>query len=201
MYIIAPIINVLIFLAWIFLAEEKQIIHLDIPIWIWMVFVFYLVIRRYADGLQNTTRNLARIVLLKMNESDDQFERTTCMQILLTPDFTSVIGVFWVNLSIVAFASMLFSGGWLLGILAITLPALGFPWFFPIFYGFHMNSVKNYVFSSKRQKIMGFMELGVPFSYIEDVLTEGVEKKRNPQKWWAELKYGNLKQFATDPQG
>ena len=175
-----------------------QMIHLDFPIWVWVVFASCLAVRRYADGLQNTTRNLARIVLLKMNESDEQFQRVASMQILLTPNSASVIGIIWMGLSIAAFASLLFFGGWLLGILGVVLPVLGFPWFLPIFYGFHMKSVRNYVFSRKPQKIMEFMQIGVMFPHIEDVLTEGVEDKKDPQEWWADLKYGNLQQGGAD---
>lgn len=197
MYFVAPIINVLIFVAWLSIAEPKRMIQLDIPIWVWGVYVSYIIVRRYADGLQNTTRNLARIVLLKMNESDDQFQRVASMQILLTPNFASFIGVFWMALSIGAFASMLIYGGWLLGFLGVVLPILGFPWFLPIFYGYHMKSVKKYVSSRKPQKIMEFMELGVMFPHVEDVLVEGVEKNKDPQEWWADLKYGNLQPVAS----
>ena len=124
-----------------------------------------------------------------MNESDEQFQKVASMQILMTPNVAISVGIVWTCLSVSSFFGLLYFGGWACSILSVILPILGFPWIVPIGYGLHMRTVRNYIMQQKPKKILEFMQAGIPFPLVEEVLNEGIREKRNPQQWWGELKF------------
>lgn len=186
---LAPIINLLVLIGYIFMAEEKRVFELGMPWWVWLIFVIYLCFFRFADGLQNTTRNLARILLIKMGESDEDRQRVASIQLMLTPNLVNYIAVPWIISSIASFSAILFEGGWALALVSIILPSLGFPWIIPIFYQFHMRFVHKYVRKNGAQKLFECTQLGINYAQLDEVLYQGVTERKNPQQWWANLKF------------
>ncbi len=53
-----------------FFEKDKSTWPEELILWPWLIFVSYLLLDRFFDGLQNTTRNIARIYLLKNGEDD-----------------------------------------------------------------------------------------------------------------------------------
>ena len=99
MYYIAPIVNASFLILYFIFADEESV-KLDSPsIWVFLIFCSYLLVRRYADGLQNTTLNIARISLLRAGRSDTNRQEIASIQLFLTPDSSIKIGCLWMILS------------------------------------------------------------------------------------------------------
>jgi TPR repeat protein len=190
MSLIAPIVNCS-FLLLYFIFSETTSVKLDSPsTWVYLIYYSFLFARRYADGLQNTTRNIARILLLKSGKSDEDGRAIVAIQLFLTPNSSIKIGVLCVTLCIASFIALTLTTGWLIAILAHTLAVFGFPWFLPMCYQYHLKCILKQVAQNKRSNIYEYLQLNDEFPDLEDTLKDAIQNKRNPQDWWGDIKFG-----------
>jgi|GEM_PF-2758045 len=190
MYLIAPIVNLSFLLLYFIFTDATAIKTTPPSIWVVLIFCSSLVVRRYADGLQDTTLNIARILLLQSGKSDKNRQAIYTIQLFLTPDSSIKIGYLWIILCIASFVSLTFATGWLIAILALTLAVFGFPWFLPLLYQYHLKNILKQLSKNKQTDIYNYLLLNAEFPDLEDTIKDAIKNKRNPREWWGDIKFG-----------
>ena len=145
------IINFLILCAFIIFKHNKlDSLFFNFNIG-FIIYFLYLILHHYTDALQNTTRNIARVYLMKKYEEPIlTSSMIPKIQIHLTPDSYVPLSFFYVMFHISYFAIILFTNGWLI---AIILELLTFILMFPINYQYQFHLV-NFAFALRLDELL-----------------------------------------------
>lgn len=160
-----------------------------IIVWAWLPYVAHVVLHNFVDGFQNTTRNIARITLIRTSGTDYDPRRVPPIQQALVPSFMTPVTLAWFAVHIVSFAVLLYFQGWGTALAAeIALILLG--WVFPIQYAFHLKHICRFTDGADFANNSLLREADVSSDAVRAVLAKAVAENRNPQEWWAELAHG-----------
>ncbi len=154
--------------------------------WVWLPYLLFLFLNHYEDGHQNTTRNLARIYLLKKYGINYNNELVKMIQIELIPDSLFLETMIWQISHVTSFVLILFYQGWITALIAeLIIPF--FCSFLPLFYQSHLRLILKYFRLTDIEKHMRLSLIGVNFLELFVIIEKAVQEKRNPQLWWGEV--------------
>ena len=108
--------------------------------WVWLPYILHVYLHNFVDGLQNTTRNIARIYLIKNYGPNYDMRLIDPVQRTLIPYSMLPVIILWQATHVSSFALLLFYQGWgtaLVAEFALTL----FGVFIPIRYQSHLRRI------------------------------------------------------------
>jgi hypothetical protein len=187
------IINAVIFICYFIFFSNRRAWPEHIIYWTWISFIIHVFCHHFAYGLQNTTRNIARVHLIKRDGIEYDQKLIVPIQTALVPDSMLPITILWQTAHIGSFALLLFFQGWATALVAefIVLFIVGF---FPINYQSHLKRVQKHTQNIKFNETFGLLMMGVMIDELIQVTEQAIEEKRNPQQWWAtEIRDATLK--------
>jgi hypothetical protein len=157
-----------------------------IILWAWLPYVAHVLLNNFVDGFQSTTRNIARITLIRTTGKDYDPRRVSPIQMALVPSYMTPVTVAWFAVHIGSFAVLLYFQGWGTALAAeIALILLG--WVFPIHYTFHLKRILKHTDDAGFADSRLLTEAEVSPGAVKDVVAAALAQKRNPQEWWATL--------------
>ncbi|MFH1984198.1 MAG: hypothetical protein ABIL58_20345 [Pseudomonadota bacterium] len=170
-------------------AHPQPVWPEKVIVWAWLPYVVHVVLHNFVDGFQNTTRNIARITLIRTSGKDYDHRRVSPVQLALVPSFMTPVTLAWFAAHIGSFAVLLYFQGWGTALGAeIALILLG--WVFPIQYAFHLKHICRLTDDADFTNNSLLREADVSPDAVRAVVAKAVAEKRNPQEWWATLAHG-----------
>lgn len=175
--------NILIFIGYFVFYRDGKTWPDQFLWWAWLPYIAHVWFHHFADGLQNTTRNIARIYLIKNHGVDYDRRLVAPIQTALIPDSMLPIVILWVAVHIGSFTTLLFFQGWAMALVAEFVLII-FGGFFPINYQAHLKRVYKYVQNLGPKKSLAFQMAGVSTEELTELLGQAISERRNPQLWW-----------------
>jgi hypothetical protein len=141
-------------------------------------------LHRFADGMQDTTRNIARIHLLQMRGLwyDDSLKNP--VQMLITPNWMEVVAFFHWLLQISSFPLVLFVLGWKFAVPAHGIVLLS--GFLPLRYQKHLRHISRHIHNLNSKRKFFALAAGVDVDHLTGLVDQALSEKRKPGDWWAE---------------
>lgn len=149
-----------------------------------VAFSLYFALNRAADGVQNTTRNVARIFLNRTVGPAHQQREADFLQSAITPISDRTIGILFIFFSPVLVALMVFTiDGWPTLALVSLVTILG-----PFFVAPYRRSLRGIDahLTKNAFQLVEFIELGYDYAKLHGVVSELIQSGRDPQRVWAE---------------
>lgn len=195
---ISNLINIVFLIVYLVFASEPQVLPNSFIPWPWFLYLGYMGLHHYFDGHQNTTRNLARIYLLRNGLNDNDSKLIFKIQNYLAPGVGSIHSVLvfaFLVLHVSSFIALMVYQGWAVALLAHAIMFLPFTMLLPIFYHQHLKALERRM-SKEFQNNPFSMINSEPLSGLSprdlwELLNEGVDERKDPQQWWAETKFGD----------
>ena len=152
----------------------------------WSVFATYVVVTQFADGQQNSTRNLARVLLIRKFGTNYDSRLISPLQHVMMPEWFTIVGLVYWLLGVASFGLLLFTEGWKVAVPTmvgyLVLGAI-----LPVFYRANLLLIHR---SARLQLVKalasGRLPSDISAGEVYAVIREAVEQKKNPQRWWAE---------------
>lgn len=158
-------------------------------------------LHHFFDGVQNATRNIARIYLLERDGLN--YSHATMQQVwqALIPTAYMPLMMLW-NLSTVAsFACLLLLQGWATAIIAHTAIVL-FGGLVPINYQRHLERIQlSFPQTLSPQEVAKLAYLGISPISLRLLIDRAVYERCDPQKWWGEVMLDTTARTIDEQEG
>lgn len=179
--------NIAVLIGYLIFSEERTAWTGSLVAWAWIPFLAHVILTNFLDGVQNTTRNIARIYLLKTDGLTYDQNLAGHIQKVLIPHSTALPTIFWQLASILSFATLLLFQGWLPAVGAhVTFAALG--GFLPLRPQSHLRRIQDNLENSlDPREISPLLARGVSVLTLHDLVSQAIEERRDPQEWWGEV--------------
>lgn len=151
-----------------------------------VVFALFAVLHVLAFSLQDTTRQLVRIYLLRESGIGYDDRLVPAYQIRLTPNWTIPVTPIWIVSQVASFAWVLFAFGWGIAIGSHLLAHSMLTWI-PIPYRLLLPSVRRHINRpTDTERLLALME-GFDIGSLTSIIDEALSERRNLADWWAKL--------------
>ena len=193
--------NIILLIYYCAFHKNTLTFNAQIPIWVWVIYAINILMFRFVDGLQNNTRNIARITLLKMGETDLQFDRRGIIKEALHPSYTLTSYTTLHIISVISFSFFLFKGGWGLAILTSCMTTFGLWFFVPMWNRFHIQSIRTRFESMSRDAFNArnnLLAIDINIEVIKDILEEALMKNIDLQVYWRSLSSQHTQGIASN---
>ena len=184
------LVNIVCFLCYLAFSPDRTPIPKVIVFWAWLPTAVYFVLHHFFDGVQNTTRNIARIYLLTHHGRNYDASLVPSIQFALIPNNLAILTFIWQAMAVVSFVCLLFYQGWLLAVLS-RIAVWGIGLVTPINYQSHLLRIQSYLGRVDHpQRVIEFIELArrqIDIQDIADLVDAAIRDHRNPQNWWTEV--------------
>jgi len=179
------IANILIFIFYMIFCKDKPAWPVQFVYWPWILYIIHMCFHYSFDGMQNTSRNIARIYL--MNRYGLQYDKSMIYKIqeLLIPNSLLPVIILWQLLHIGSFFSILIHQGWGTVLLA-EVGIFIIPTFIPINYQPHLKRLLKYSQSLSINSSSEFFAFGISPVELHRLFDHAISEQINPQKWWGE---------------
>ena len=179
--------NAIVLVVYFFLDRPHAIADFSaIPIWPIAAFGVFLVTHVVAFSVQDTTRQLVRIFLLRRSGVGYDDGLLPVYQLKMTPNWTVPMAPLYMGVHIASFVLLLFSLGWGVAIGAHVAAHFVLSWI-PSPYTIFLPSIRNHLQrQSEMTKFMAFTE-GFDTDGFVDLIDEALKTRRNLADWWAKL--------------
>jgi hypothetical protein len=167
--------------------------------WAWVPFVVHFGLHHFFDGLQNTTRNIARIYLIQNRGPRYDSRLVEPIQHVLIPDSLHPVTILWQLANVTSFALLLFFQGWgtvLVAELGLLLFGGGFP--IPLGYQAHLRRLHKQAESLDSTTSFRLLMAGIYPDRLSALIGQAIEEKRNPQRWWGLVLRDALEEEVTN---
>jgi hypothetical protein len=154
--------------------------------WAWAPYIIHLLCHHFADGLQNTTRNIARIYLIKNRGVQYPTHLLTIIQNVLIPNSILPFTIVWIISHIGSFSVLLFFQGWGVALIAEFI-VLFFSVFIPINYQKHLKLIHRRSQNLDIANKLYLYDMDIHINDIASLINEAIEGQKNPQSWWSEV--------------
>ena len=177
------LINFVIFILYLLLSVNKSAWPNQFVFWVWIPFIAHIWFHNFADGLQNTTRNIARIYLIKNQSLTYNKRLVPLIQTILVPDSVLPITIMWIIAHISSFSLILFFQGWASAILTeVGIIFLG--GLIPIDYQKHLLRICKHAKNLNNNDSIALLVAKISIEDLIKIIEQAITKKLNPQKWW-----------------
>ncbi|MCF7855658.1 MAG: hypothetical protein K9N51_12730 [Candidatus Pacebacteria bacterium] len=185
--ILPYVANAIVLIVYFFLDRPHPIADFSaIPIWPILAFVVFLVTHVAAFSVQDTTRQLVRIFLLRRSGVGYDDGLLPVYQLKMTPNWTVPMAPLYMGAHVASFVLLLFSLGWGVAIGAHVAAHFILSWI-PIPYALFLPSIRNHLQrQSEMKKLMAFTE-GFDTDGFLALIDEAIKTRRNLGDWWAKL--------------
>ena len=180
------IANALIFVLYFIFADTHPAWGEPFLWWVWPLYIFHVLCHHFADGLQNTTRNIARIYLLKTHGPNYHNHRVLVIQNILIPNSILPFTVAWIISHIASFGVLLFFQGWGIALIA-EFVVLFFSVFIPINYQKHLRLIYKRAQNFKFEEVFSLRNIDIDAGELTSLIHQAIEERKNPQAWWSEV--------------
>lgn len=179
--------NAIVLIVYFFLDRPHPIAHFSaIPISPIVAFGVFLVTHVIAFSVQDTTRQLVRIFLLRRSGVGYDDGLLPVYQLKMTPNWTVPMAPLYVGAHVASFVFLLFSLGWGVAIGAHVVAHFILLWI-PIPYALFLPSIRNHLQrQSEMTKLMAFTE-GFDTDGFVALIDEAIKTRQNLGDWWAKL--------------
>lgn len=193
---IAYILNAIILIVYFFLSEDNSIWPNKFNLFVWLPYLANVYLDHFFDGLQNTTRNIARIYLIQQEGINYNRSQIEPIQHLLIPDAMFLRSILWLIVHVLSFTLILLFQGWGTALVAeVALAILG--GFIPINYQAHLRRIQQNLPKAISSKgLVTQMTIGIVPQKLQELIDHGIAERKNPQRWWAEV----LQKVSIDSQ-
>lgn len=179
------LLNPILLVLYLLLSDHRQAWPEQFLPLAWVPFAIYGYAVHFFDGVQNTSRNIARIYMLEKFGPGYDEKLFRLAQESLIPDNLGSRFLLWQIAGVVSFGVLLVFQGWLSALVAhAALFALG--WVVPINYRRHLLRIQRDLAMPKAE----FMQLataGLSSAELRQLVDQAVAERRNPQRWWGEV--------------
>ena len=177
------IVNILIFIGYFVFWRDRTAWPEHFVLWPWLIYIVHVCLHHFADSLQNTTRNVARIYLIRQHGPNYDSRLVVPIQTALVPNSMLPIIFLWITAHVGSFAALLFVQGWVAALVAeFGLMILGC--FIPLRYPGHLRRVREYAANLNSKASFALMVAGISPQGLADVADQALQEGRNPQEWW-----------------
>ncbi len=182
--ILPYIVNTVILIGYFMFCKNRAAWPEQFLFWAWVPFIAHVWFHHFADGLQNTTRNIARIYLIKNYGVGYDNRLVVPIQMTLVPRSILPITILWVIAHIGSFTMLLIFQGWAIALLA-EFGLMHFGGVLPINYQSHLRRVYKHTQNLGSDESFELLTRGVFMDDLIEVIRQAVEERKNPQDWWA----------------
>ncbi len=184
------IINLIILTVYFIIAKDTHAWPSKIIIWAWSPLVAYLGLYHYFDGVQNATRNIARIYLLQRDGLNYSKEDLKLIWDALIPNVYRPLELLWHLCDVTSFACLLLLQGWATVLVAHAI-IIFFGWLIPINYHRHLKIIRSafpVTLSVEQRHALLWHGFGRnELRELRTLLRQAIKEHRNPQRWWGEV--------------
>jgi len=179
--------NAIVLIVYFFLDRPHPIADFSaISIWPIVAFALFLVTHVVAFSMQDTTRQLVRIYLLRRSGVGYDDGLLPVYQLKMTPNWTVPMALLYMGVHVASFVLLLFSLGWGVAIGAYVAAHFVLLWI-PIPYALFLPSIRNYLQrQSEMKKFMALTE-GFDTDGFVALIDEAIKTRRDLADWWAKL--------------
>jgi len=181
------IINAAVLVSYLIFAEDPRAWPSGFFLWAWIPSVVFLVLHHFFDGVQNTTRNIARIYLLPRDGVNYDYSTMQHIWQSLIPEANLPLVILWKISGIVSFSCLLIFQGWATAICAHAAIVL-IAELIPINYGRHLKRIQ----ASFPRDLAGeqyWLLIGAGISYTElgAIIDQAINEHRDSEQWGCEI--------------
>ena len=180
------IANALIFVLYLVFANSHPAWGKPFLWWVWIPYIIHLLCHHFADGLQNTTRNIARIYLIKNRGIQYPNNLVIIIQNILIPKSILPFTIVWIISHIGSFGILLFFQGWGVALIAEFI-VLFFSVFIPINYQKHLKLIHKRSQNLDIANTLYLHNMDISINDIATLINEAIDEQKNPQLWWSEV--------------
>jgi len=181
---IAYLINIIALVGYFVWWPKHTVWPEEVIAWTWLPFFIHVCYHHYADGVQNTTRNIARIYLLKYHGSNYDDNLVVPIQHALIPDSMFKTTIMWQLAHVSSFIILLFYQGWGTALCA-EIGLILFAGVLPINYQSHLWRIYGSTKKMDFRNVMALLSVGVFVDKLTSIVHQAAKERKNPQKWWA----------------
>lgn len=178
------LVNLIIFIGYLLFWKNKTAMPETFLLIYWIPFIVHVWFHHFADGYQNTTRNIARIYLIKNNGVAYDNQLVAPIQTALVPNSFLIVTFFWYVIHIVSFAILLFFQGWATALVA-EFGLFVFGGVLPIKYQSHLKRVQKHMTNIGFNESLPLHLAGISIEDLKKLVNQAILEHRNPQQWWA----------------
>lgn len=194
---LAYLFNILILIGYFLLYQDSTTWPNQFLWWAWLPYVAYIWFHHFADGMQNTTRNIARIYLIKNEGMYYDKHLVVPIQTAMIPNSMLSMIILWGIIHIVSFSVLLFFQGWGTALVAEFVLII-FGGFIPINYQSHLKRVHKYLQNLGPKETLVFQMVGISTEKLTELLYQAISERRNPQLWWGVVLRDAYKEIMED---
>ena len=179
--------NAIVLIVYFFLDRPHPIADFStIPVWAIVAFAVFLITHIVAFSVQDTTRQLVRIFLLRQTGVGYDDGLLPAYQLKMTPNWTVPMVPLYMGAHVASFVLLLFTLGWGVAIGA-HLTAHFILSLIPIPYILFLPSIRNHL--QRQSEMTKFMALteGFDSNGFVALIDEAIKTRRNLGDWWAKL--------------
>ena len=180
---VAFLVNTLVFFSYFFWVEDRSLWPDTFVWWAWVPYVLHTYLHLFMDGLQNTTRNIARIYLIKNHGPHYDNRLVEPIQHALIPDSMLPVTIVWQLAHISSFCLLLIFQGWGTALVA-ELGLMLFGGILPTGYQSHLRRTLGRAELLDSDTSLRLLTAGIDPDRLFAIIKQAIREKRNPQKWW-----------------
>ena len=194
---LAYLFNILILIGYFLLYQDSTTWPNQFLWWAWLPYVAYIWFHHFGDGMQNTTRNIARIYLIKNEGMYYDKHLVVPIQTAMIPNSMLSMIILWGIIHIVSFSVLLFFQGWGT-VLVAEFVLIIFGGFIPINYQSHLKRVHKYLQNLGPKETLVFQMVGISTEKLTELLYQAISERKNPQLWWGVVLRDAYKEIMED---
>lgn len=195
------LINVAVLVGYFIIANETRAWPSTFIIWAWIPFVAHFLLYHFFDGVQNTTRNIARVYLLQRDGLN--YSHATIQEVwqALIPIAYAPLMILWKLSTVASFVCLLLLQGWPTAIIAHAAITL-FGGLVPINYQRHLERIQSsFPQTLSPQDVVKLAYFGVSLTELRLLIDQAVDERRDPQKWWGEVMHDTTARTIDEQEG
>lgn len=150
----------------------------------WIPLIVFLYLHHFFDGMQNATRNIARIYLLHNHGIGYDKSFIVPIQLSIFPDSLKFISFLYFLSEIGSFSIILIYQGWAVAIISL-LAAYLLTGLIPINYTKHLKRIFKYLMDPKCNALFNLTRQGIRTNQIVKMIDKSIKYKINLQDYWA----------------
>ena len=164
--------------------------------WAWVPYVLHVFLHRFMDGLQNTTRNIARIYLIQNHGLHYDNRLVNPIQNVLIPDSILPVTILWQFAHALSFCLLLFLQGWFTALVA-EFALMFFSGILPLSYQSHLKRIHRQAESLDSTTSFRLLMVGIYPKRLSAIISQAIQESKNPQQWWSVILRDAIKEEVT----
>jgi hypothetical protein len=172
------VLTLLLLIAYSVSASHRTAWPQQFVLCAWLPYVAYVFLHHFADGVQNTSRNIARVYLIQTHGSHYDPRLVTPIQSALVPDSMLPLAALYLAAHVASFAVLLLVQGWATVLVAeFGLILLG--GLIPIRYTGHLRRLRDCARNVDTTTFLALMVRGISLQRLADIADQALRERRD----------------------